>query len=253
MLGINIIKVPLKEENNFRLDPADVEKVITPNTRMIIMNSPSNPTGSVMSKDEIRHMYDIAQEYDVYLLSDEIYARMSYEKRHHSPSVYDGCTKRTILVNGFSKSYAMTGWRLGVCTGPSDVIEKMGLLLETTTGCVSEFVQKAGLEALRGSQVPVMDMVTEFKERRDLLVNGLNKLPGVTCTMPDGAFYAFPNIKGTKLCSNSFAEHMIYNANVALCSGTIFGENGEGYVRMSYANNSLENIKDAIQKMEYVL
>jgi aspartate/methionine/tyrosine aminotransferase len=255
MLGILAIRIPLKEENNFRLDPQDVEDAITPATRMIIMNSPSNPTGSVMTKDEVRHMYDIAEEHDLYLLSDEIYARMAYDKLHHSPSVYDHCKHRTILVNGFSKSYAMTGWRLGVCTGPEDVIGKMGLMLETTTSCVPEFVQKAGIEALKGhlKENAVQNMMDEFKKRRDVIVEGLNSLPGVTCNKPDGAFYVFPNITGTNLCSDSFAQHMIYNANVAVCSGNIFGEFGEGYIRMSYANNSIENIKDAIEKMRYIL
>jgi len=252
-IGAKIVRIPLREENNFRLNPEDVKEAITHKTRLIIMNSPSNPTGSVMTKYEVSSMYKIAEEYDVYLLSDEIYARMTYNARHYSPSVYDHCKERTIVVNGFSKSYAMTGWRLGVCTGPKEVIEKMGLLLETTSSCVSPFIQVAGIEALIGSQIPVLDMVTEFRKRRDVLVEGLNSLEGVTCLKPEGSFYVFPNIKETGFSSDSFAEHMINSANVALCSGNIFGEHCEGYVRMSYSNNSTENIKDAIQKMGYVL
>jgi aspartate/methionine/tyrosine aminotransferase len=253
MLGVKIVSVPLREINQFRLDPRDVEKAITPNTRMIIMNSPSNPTGSVMTKQEIEHMYMIALVNDVYLLSDEIYARMVYNRRFYSPSVFDNCKQRVIMVNGFSKSYAMTGWRLGVCTGPAEVIEKMGLMLETTTSCVSPFIQRAGIEALRGSQAQEVIMSTKYGERRNVLVDGLNSLKGVHCDMPDGAFYVFPNITGTTYSSQHFANHVLYNANVALCPGTIFGKYGEGYVRMSYANNSIETIKDAIEKMRYIL
>jgi aspartate/methionine/tyrosine aminotransferase len=253
MLGVKIVRVPLRENNQFRLDPRDVEKAITPKTRMIIMNSPSNPTGSVMTKQEIEDMHGVALVNDLYLLSDEIYARMVYGRRHYSPSAYDNCKSRVIMVNGFSKSYAMTGWRLGVCTGPEDVIAKMGLMLETTTSCVSPFIQSAGIEALRGSQQPVIDMMREFEERRNFIVCGLNSLKGIHCDTPEGAFYVFPNIKDTGYTSNTFADHVLYNADVALCPGTMFGESGEGYVRMSYANNSIENIKDAIKKMEYIL
>lgn len=253
MIGANIIRVPLKEDNNFRLNPDDVENAMTDNTKMIIMNSPSNPTGSVMTLDEIENMYSIAMRNDVYLLSDEIYARMTYDRRHYSPSAYDHCRERVILVNGFSKSYAMTGWRLGVCTGPVNVIEKMGLMLETTSSCVSPFIQKAGIEALRGDQTQVMNMVDRFKERRDVLVDGLNNLKGISCKKPEGAFYAFPNIKETGMDSDEFAQHLLQVSNIAVCSGNIFGEHGEGYIRMSYANNSIENIEKALDKMEYIL
>ncbi|MDD5679114.1 MAG: aminotransferase class I/II-fold pyridoxal phosphate-dependent enzyme [Kiritimatiellae bacterium] len=161
-LGINIIRVPLREKNEFRFNPDDVLKAITPKTRMIIMNSPSNPTGAVMNEDEVKRMYGIALEHDLYFLSDEIYARMIYEDagtKHYSPASYDKCKERTIIVNGFSKSYAMTGWRLGVVTGPPEVISKMALLLETTSSCVSPFIQRAGIEALKGDQGPIFKMV----------------------------------------------------------------------------------------------
>jgi aspartate/methionine/tyrosine aminotransferase len=252
-IGAKIIRIPLKEENGFRLNPEDVEKAITPKTRLIIMNSPSNPTGSVMTQQEVSDMYQIARVNDLYLISDEIYARMVYEARHYSPSKWDSCFHRVIMVNGFSKSYAMTGWRLGVCTGPPEVIEKMRLLLETTSSCVSPFIQKAGIEALKGSQVETMDMIQTFRERRDLMVDGLNSLPGITCSKPQGAFYVFPNITGTGMSSDLFAECMISHADVALAPGTIFGEHGEGFIRMSYANSSKEIIKKAIEKMRYAL
>lgn len=254
-LGIKIIRVPLYEENEFRLNPEDVKKAITPNTRMIIINSPSNPTGAVMKDDEIREIYEIARQYDLYLLSDEIYARMIYEEagtKHHSPGKYDHCKERTIIANGFSKSYAMTGWRLGVATGPEEVISKMALLLETTTSCVSPFIQKAGIEALRGSQEPIFRMVEEYRKRRDALVDGLNSLPGVSCLKPKGAFYVFPNIKKTGMTSEEFTELMLYKAGVALAPGPIFGEHAQGYVRLCYTT-SLEVIHKAIERMRTVL
>lgn len=254
-LGIKIVRVHLREENEFRLNPDDVQKAITPKTRMIIMNSPSNPTGAVMTEDEVKEIYEIAKKHDVYLLSDEIYARMIYKDAgtgHYSPSRYDHCKERTILVNGFSKSYAMTGWRLGVATGPAEVISKMGLLLETTTSCVSPFIQRAGIEALKGNQEPIIKMVEEFRKRRDTIVEGLNSLPGVTCLKPQGAFYVFPNIKRTGLTSEEFAELMLSQAGVALAPGPIFGEYAEGYVRLCYAN-SIETINKAIERMKVVL
>ena len=208
-----------------------------------------------MKRDEVRRMYEIAKKYDVYLLSDEIYARMIYkdaETDHFSPSVFDQCKERTIIVNGFSKSYAMTGWRLGVATGPSEVISKMGLLLETTTSCVSPFIQKAGIEALKGSQEPIIRMVQEFRNRRDNIVNGLNSLNGISCLTPKGAFYVFPNITQTGWTSEKFAEVMLSDAGVALASGPIFGQHAEGYVRFCYAS-AIEYTNNAIEKMRPVL
>lgn len=254
-LGIKIVRVPLYEKNEFRLNPDDVKKAITERTRMIIMNSPSNPTGAVMTEGEVRRMYEIAKEYDVYLLSDEIYARMLYRDAntsHHSPSKFDHCKERTIVVNGFSKSYAMTGWRLGVVTGPAELVNKMGLLLETTTSCVSPFIQKAGIEALKGSQEPIINMVDKFRERRDIMVEGLNSIPGITCLKPKGAFYVFPNVAKTGLTSEEFADVMLNQAGVALAPGTIFGEYAQGYARLCYAN-SVENIKNAIDRMRKAL
>lgn len=254
-LGVKPIRIPLREENKFRLDPEDVEKVITPKTRMIIINSPSNPTGAMMTRDEIKKIYEIAEKHDVYLLSDEIYARMVYDDAYtkfSSPSVFDCCKERTIIVNGFSKSYAMTGWRLGVATGPASLIEKMGLLLETTSSCVSPFIQRAGIEALAGSQKKINDMVLEYRKRRDLMVKGLNELPGISCVKPDGAFYVFPNIKKIGMTSNGFTDFILKEAGVAVTPGNVFGENGEGYVRLCYVN-SMSNIKKALEKIRIAL
>lgn len=251
-LNIKAVRVPLREENEFRLSPADVRAAITDKTRMIIINSPSNPTGAVMTPEEIEQIYQIAREHDIYLLSDEIYARMVYEDSDHkffSPSVFDQCKERTIIVNGMSKSYAMTGWRLGVATGPADVIEKMGLLLETTMSCVSPFIQRAGIEALKGPQEEVFKMVDEYRHRRDSMVEGLNSIKGVTCLCPRGAFYVFPNIRGTGLTSAQFTDKMLTEAGVALTPGPVFGESGEGYVRLCYVN-SIENIREGVRRMK---
>jgi aspartate/methionine/tyrosine aminotransferase len=254
-IGAKPVKIPLREENEFRLSPEDVEKAMTDKTRMIIINSPHNPTGSVMREEEIRGIYEVAERHDVYLMSDEVYTRMIYkdsDTKFSSPSKYDGCRERTLVVHAFSKSYAMTGWRLGAVTGPAEIISKMGLLLETTSSCVSPFIQRAGIEALSGSQEPINSMVDEFRKRRDIIVEELNKLPGISCLKPKGAFYVFPNIKGTGLTSQAFADLMLEKAGVALCPGNYFGENGEGYVRLCYAN-SVANIRRGIQKMGEVL
>jgi len=254
-LDVKPIKVPLYEENQFRLNPNDVEKAMTKKTKMIIINSPHNPTGSVMTEEEMRRIYEIADKHDVYLVSDEVYARMIYkdaETRFASPSKYDECKKRTIVVHSLSKSYAMTGWRIGAVTGPEDIIEKMGLLLETTSSCVSPFIQEAAMNALSGSQKPIDEMVEKFRERRDLIVEGLNSLPGVKCIKPKGAFYAFPNIKGTGLSSEQFTDLILEKAGVAVCPGNYFGEHGEGYVRFCFANTS-ENISRGIEKIRDVL
>jgi len=255
-LGAKAVKVPLREENEFRLDPEDVERAATEKTRLIIMNSPHNPTGSVMQEDEIRRIYDIAEKYDLYLLSDEVYARMIYHDAHtqfSSPSKYDKCAEKTIVVNGFSKSYAMPGFRLGVAIGPPELIAKMSLLLETNVSCVSPFIQKAGVEALKGDQKPIADMMNKFRERRDLIVEGLNSLPGVRCLKPKGAFYVFPNIRDTGFTDRQFFDYMIEQAGVACSPGTIFGDNYGDYVRFSYASSKKEDIASAIKRMSKVL
>jgi aspartate/methionine/tyrosine aminotransferase len=254
-VGAKPVKIPLHEENEFRLNPDHVEKAITDKTRMIIINSPHNPTGSVMTEEEIRRIYEIAEKHDIYLMSDEVYTRMIYkdsDTKFSSPSKYDKCRERTLVVHSFSKSYAMTGWRLGAVTGPAEIITKMGLLLETTSSCVSPFIQRAGIEALSGPQEQINTMVEEFRKRRDIIVAELNKLPGVKCLKPKGAFYVFPNIKGTGLSSLEFADLMLAKASVALCPGNYFGANGEGYVRLCYAT-SINNIKDGVKRMRAVL
>jgi aspartate/methionine/tyrosine aminotransferase len=250
MCNTKPVRVPLKEENEFRMNPNDIEKNITDKTRLIIINSPQNPTGSVMTPDEIKHTYEIAEKYDLYLYSDEIYARLIYDNANfNSPSFYDKCRERTIISNGFSKAFAMTGWRLGAVIGPSTVIEKMRLLLETTSSCVSPFIQKAGIEAISGQQTYSKKMYNEYLERRDLIVDGLNSIPGISCLKPGGAFYVFANIKKIKMTSEDIANYLLDDAGVAVLPGTNFGQYGEGYIRLCYATNK-ENILEGLKRIK---
>jgi len=247
MCGAIPIRVPLTEENQFRMNPYEVEKRITDKTRLIIINSPHNPTGSVMTAEEIKQIYDIAVKYDLYIYSDEIYARLNYDSSFNSPSIYDHCKERVILSNGFSKAYAMTGWRLGTVIAPSIVIDRMAALLQTTSSCVSPFIQKAGMETIYGSQESVTNMIAEYNARRDILVNGLNKIKGISCLTPGGAFYVFPNISESGMSSDKFVE-MLMDIGIVALPGNCFGEQGEGYIRLCYAT-SRKNIYDALDLM----
>jgi aspartate/methionine/tyrosine aminotransferase len=250
---VNPIRIPLKEGNQFRMNPEDVQERITKKTRLIILNSPSNPTGAVMTRTELDDIYKIAVENNAYLLSDEIYSRMVFGKTpFYSPSVNDACQERTILLDGFSKSFAMTGWRLGMATGPSEVIEKMGLLVQTLCSCVPPFIQRAGITALQGPQHPISKMMKTYRERRDVIVAGLNHIPGIRCLKGEGAFYVFPNITGTGMTSNEFAEFALTKAKVALLPGNNFGEYGEGHVRLTYAN-SIEKIQEGLLRLSKAL
>ena len=250
--GLKAVTVPLQEENEFRMNPQEIRNKITKKTRLIIVNSPQNPTGAVMKQNEIKEIFNIAREYDLYLLSDEIYGKMTYDQSHHSATIYDQCKEHTIMLNGFSKSYAMTGWRLGYALGPVPVIEKMGLILQTILSCVPPFVQRAGIAALTGDQEIVSKMMEEFRRRRDLMLSGLNNLPGVKCIKPEGAFYLFPNIKGTGMTSEEFGRFMLTHAGVAVCPGNFFGPGGEGFARFSYASPLIE-IEEALEKMSAAL
>lgn len=242
--GVKFVGVPLKEENEFRLMPEDLEKCITDKTRLIIVNSPHNPTGAVMRQEELEAVAQIAMKHKIYLYLDEIYSRMNYgETPFYSPSILDKCKEYMILANGFSKAFAMTGWRLGVGIGPKHVMEKMGLLLQTTSSCVPSFIQKAGIEAISGDQNPVREMMSTYKKRRDLLVKGLNEIKEIECLTPGGAFYVFPNIKATGLTSGEFAYRLLEQGKVGVCSGSDFGNSGEGYIRLCYATSETEIIE----------
>jgi aspartate/methionine/tyrosine aminotransferase len=246
-------RVPLKEKNCFRVSPGDIRKAITNKTKLIIINSPNNPTGSVMTPAEIDEIYDIASSKKIFLYSDEIYSRMIYgDTKFYSPSIRDKCRKITIVANGFSKAFAMTGWRLGVAIAPKKIIEKMGLLVQTICSCVPPFIQRAGIAALKEDQAEIRKMMQIYKERRNVLVDGLNSIPGVRCLKSEGAFYVFPNITGTGMTSEDFVDLMLSKAKVALLPGTNFGKYGKGYVRLTYAT-SLDNIKEGIRRMRRVL
>ena len=251
--GAKIVRVPLKEENSFRLCAKDLEDKITNKTKLIIINSPSNPTGSVMSKDDIINVSNIAKKHNIYLLSDEIYSRLVYneEKSFLSPSYLDHCKEFVLILNGFSKAFAMTGWRLGVCIGPENLIEKMGILLETIVSCVPPFIQKAGIEAINGDQSSVLFMKSEYEKRKNVLVKGLNKINNISALNPEGAIYVFANIKKTGFSSEEFIIYALKEAGVALSSGSYFGKYGEGYVRFSCAN-SIENIQIALDRLKKI-
>lgn len=250
MCNVVPVRVPLLESNKFRMNPKDIENSITEKTRMIVINSPQNPTGSVMTKEEIKMTYDIAKKYDLFVYSDEIYARMIYKDSvFSSPSIFDKCLERTIISNGFSKAFAMTGWRLGAVIGPPSVIEKMRLLLETTSSCVPPFIQKAGIEAIEGKQTSQKNMYVEYEKRRDLIINGINSIPELTCVAPGGAFYVFVNIKKTGMTSETFCEYMLEDSGVAMLPGTSFGQFGEGFIRICYAVGQNE-IKDALERIK---
>ena len=249
MCNASPVRIPLLESNEFRMNPDDIEKSITKKTKMVIINSPQNPTGSVMTKDEIKATYEIAEKHDLFLYSDEIYSKLIYDNnRYSSPSIFDKCKDRTILADGFSKAYAMTGWRLGSVVGPSDIIEKMQLLLETTSSCVPPFIQKAGIEAIDGEQTFHEYMYNEYRKRRELIVRELNSIESISCVMPGGAFYVFINIKKTNMTSEQFCDYILEDANVAILPGTSFGRFGEGYVRMCYAVKQ-ERIIDAVERI----
>ncbi len=243
------VPVPLSEEAGFSFDLQELERLVSPRTRMIIINSPSNPTGGVMPIEDLERVAELAKRNDCWVLSDEIYQRMCYDDAV-APSIaaIDGMLERTILVDGFSKTYAMTGWRLGYGVMPTVLAEKVSLLLVHAIGCTAHFTQIAGEAALVASQSHVDATFAEYKSRRDVLVAGLNSIDGVECQTPVGAFYVFPNVKAFGITSDELAERILQEAGVALLPGTAFGSGGEGYLRLCYAN-SLANIESAIERL----
>lgn len=251
MLGINIVRVELKESNNFRLNPKDIKKKISRKTKIVIINSPNNPTGSIIGEQEIKDIFKICEDKNIWLLSDEVYDRINYTDNYYSPSIYDLCKNRVIVVNSFSKTFAMTGWRIGVVMAPKKLVEKMGCMLETTSSCVSPFIQEAAEVAIICEKTHVEKMVKEYKLRMEFMFKRLNEMPGVSCIKPDGAFYLFPNIKKTGLTSKEFSDLMLKNG-VALSPGTDFGIYGKGYARLCYCT-SMEDIIDGMNIMDRVL
>ncbi len=247
-IGAKPVPIKLREENQFRLDVAELKALVSPKTRLIIINSPHNPTGSMLDYDDVKQIAELAVKHDIYVLSDEIYSRTTYDAKHHSILTFPGMPERTVLLDGFSKTYAMTGWRLGYGVMPEDLAGQVAKLQTNCNSCTASFSQIAGVEALRGDQSEVKRMVTEFRRRRDVIVNGLNRIKGFSCLMPEGAFYVFPNVKRLGLKSADLADRLLNEAGVAALSGTSFGAYGEGYLRFSYAN-SIENIEKALNKI----
>lgn len=247
------VPVPLMEENQFSFDLNAFDQIVNECTKLIILNSPSNPTGGVMPRTDLEHIAAAAQKFDCWVLSDEIYARIVYnDLKIISIAALAGMAERTIIMDGFSKTYAMTGWRLGYGIMPTSLAERIQLLLTHSVGCTADFTQYAGIEALTGRQDQVEEVVAEYQKRRDIIVEGLNELPGVSCQKPKGAFYVFPNVKAFNKTSSEIANMLLEEAGVALLPGSAFGAYGEGYLRLSYAN-SVENIQKALARMEAVL
>ena len=248
-IGAKAVPIELREENEFRLDVGELKRLITKRTRMMIINSPANPTGGVLTREDLRAIAELAVENDIYVLSDEIYSRIIFEGKHHSISVFPGMRERTIILDGFSKTYAMTGWRLGYGVMPEKLAEQVAKLQTNANSCTASFAQRAGVVGLSGPQGEVERMVAEFKRRIDVMVEGLNRIEGFKCLLPRGAFYAFPNVKALGWKSLKLEDYFLNEAGVAMLSGTSFGAFGEGYMRLSCAN-SVENIKEALGRIE---
>ena len=251
-VGGKPVPIPLREEKGFSFDVEELRTLVNDRTKLIIINSPQNPTGGVLTKKDMRVVAELADKYDAWILSDEVYSKIIYEGKHVSIYDFPEVKERTILLEGHSKTYAMTGWRLGYGIMPVKLADHIARLQTNSNSCTAAFTQMAGVEALTGSQAKSRKMVKEFKARRDLIVDGLNAIPGFRCLKPKGSFYVFPNITGTGMKSKELETFLLEKAGVAGLSGTSFGAYGEGYLRFSYAN-SQENIKKALEKIRAAL
>ncbi|HXF83012.1 MAG TPA: pyridoxal phosphate-dependent aminotransferase [bacterium] len=242
----------LREERGFRIDPDELRQLASSRTRLIVLNSPHNPCGSALTREDLTAIAEVAQRTGAYVLADEIYWQIMYDTPHHSILSLPGMKERTILLDGFSKAYAMTGWRLGFGVMPRALAPRIAQLMVNSNSCAAAFTQLAGIAALRGPRAPVEAMVAEFRRRRDVIVRGLNAIEGITCTVPVGAFYAFPNTRRIDPQSKPLADYLLNEAGVACLSGTAFGDAGQGYLRFSYAN-SVENITEGLRRMAEAL
>ena len=241
--------LPIRMEHGFSIDIDELRAMITPHTKMLILNSPANPTGGVLSRSDLEAIAELAIRHDIIVLSDEIYSCILYDQEFVSIASLPGMQERTIILDGFSKTYAMTGWRLGYGVMPVNVVQAVSRLISNSTSCTATATQLAGVRALTGPQDDVDKMVRAFRQRRDVIVNGLNRIPGFKCLMPQGAFYAFPNIVGTGRKSKALANYLLNKAGVATLSGAAFGSYGEGFLRLSYAN-SVNNIERALDRID---
>jgi len=244
------VPIPLVEERGFSFDLDTLRKRLSPKTKLLILNSPQNPTGGLIPPEDIHHIADLVRDRDLMVLSDEIYSRIYYSAEAPvSISSLPGMLEKTIILDGFSKTYAMTGWRMGYGVMPTWLVDAVTKLMVNSSSCTATFTQRAGLAALEGTQEPSEKMVAEFRRRRDAFCAGLNQVPGFRCALPGGAFYAFANITGTGMKSKELADYLLYEAGVSCLSGAAFGEYGEGYIRFSYAN-SYENLMDAVERIK---
>jgi aspartate aminotransferase len=248
IVGAKPVPLPLREENAFRVDVDELRRLVTKRTKLLILNSAHNPTGGMLSKKDLENIAEIAAPHDFVILSDEIYSRTTYDLPHYSIASLPGMQERTIILDGFSKTYAMTGWRMGYGVMSERILPHIEKLIINTNSCTSTFSQYAGIEALKGPQDEVRKMNEEFRRRRNIIVDGLNKIPGFRCLLPKGAFYVFPNITGTGMKSKPLADLLLNKAGVASLAGPDFGAYGEGYIRFSYAN-SVENIQLALERI----
>ena len=251
-VGAKPVPIPLREEKAFSFDLDEMRGLVNDKTKLIIINSPQNPTGGVLTSEDMKGIAELAEKHDAYILSDEVYSKMVYDGKHVSIYDYPEVRDRVILLEGHSKTYAMTGWRLGYASMNPELASQISKIQTNSNSCTAAFTQIAGVEALTGPQDESLKMMAEFKARRDLIVDGLNDLPGFSCLKPKGAFYVFPNITGTGRKSKELEEFLLEEAGVAGLSGTSFGKYGEGYLRFSYAN-SQENLRKALDMIRKVL
>lgn len=243
------VPLPLLERYDFRFDVHELRQKVTPRTKLIIINSPQNPTGGLLTLDDLKAIADIAVERDILVLSDEIYGKIIYEGQHHSIASLPGMLEHTVILDGFSKTYAMTGWRLGYGVMTPVLQAHVSKLVTNSVSCTAPFTQRAGLEALAHTSKEVSQMVVEFRRRRDFVWKALNQIQGMSCVLPPGAFYLFPNIQAFGMTSGVFADFLLNDAGVAVLSGSSFGKHGEGYIRISYAN-SIENLSKAVARIQ---
>lgn len=248
-LGGVAVPLQLSERRDFRINHEEFASKVSPKTRLIILNSPHNPTGGVLTKDDLRVISELAIKNDVMVLADEIYAEIIYDGEHHSILDFPGMMERTILLDGFSKTFAMTGWRMGYGIFPGEMIPHISRLIINSVSCTSAFSQHGAITALTGPREEIDHMLSAFASRRNIIYEGLNTIPGLRCNKPAGAFYAFPNITDTGMDSRSYADYLLNQADVAVLPGTSFGEFGEGYIRISFANSE-QNLREALSRID---
>jgi aspartate aminotransferase len=248
-VGGTPVPIPIRQANDFRMDIDELASLITPRTRLLVINSPANPTGGILTREDMERIAELAQRHDLVVLSDEIYGRILYDGAEHvSIASLDGMAERTITLDGFSKTYAMTGWRMGYAIVPDWLVKAYSQLIINTISGVTAFAQAGAIEALRGPQAEVEAMVREFRARRDLIVDGLNEIPGFDCLRPQGAFYVFPDISETGMTGAQLADRLLHEAGVCVLAGTAFGGIGGSHIRISYAN-SRENLTEALARI----